>query len=123
MDASNVGAGAVLLQAGEEGIYCPVSYFSKKFNSYQLNYSVVEKEALALIWALKHFEVYVGSVSDPLVVYTDHNPLVYLHSLRCPNQRLTRWCLFLQSYALDIRHIRGTDNVVADALSRAPCSF
>uniref|UniRef100_A0A8C1I8K6 Gypsy retrotransposon integrase-like protein 1 n=1 Tax=Cyprinus carpio TaxID=7962 RepID=A0A8C1I8K6_CYPCA len=123
VDASNVGAGAVLLQADEEGIQRPVSYFSKKFNSYQLNYSVVEKETLALIWALQHFEVYVGSVSDPLVVYTDHNPLVYLHSLRCPNQRLTRWCLFLQSYALDIRHIKGTDNVVADALSRAPYSF
>ncbi len=78
---------------------------------------MIEKEALALIWALQNFEVYVGSVSDPLVVYTDHNPLIYLHSLRCPNQRLTRWCLFLQSYALDIRHIKGTDNVVADALS------
>lgn len=76
-----------------------------------------------MIWALQHFEVYVGSVSDLLVVYTDHNPLVYLHSLRCPNQRLTRWCLFLRSYALDIRHIKGTDNVVADVLSKAPYSF
>ncbi len=122
VDASNVGAGAVLLQADEAGIHRPVSYFSKKFSSYQLNYSVIEKEALALIWALQNFEVYVGSVSDPLVVYTDHNPLIYLHSLRCPNQRLTRWCLFLQSYALDIRHIKGTDNVVADALSRVPYS-
>lgn len=122
VDASNVGAGAVLLQADDAGIYRPVSYFSKKFSSYQLNYSVVEKEALALIWALQNFEVYVGSVSDPLVVYTDHNPLIYLHSLRCPNQRLTRWCLFLQSYALDIRYIKGIDNVVADTLSRAPYS-
>lgn len=122
VDASNVGAGAVLLQADDAGFHRPVSYFSKKFSSYQLNYSVVEKEALALIWALQHFEVYVGSVSGPLVVYTDHNPLVYLHSLRCPNQRLTRWCLFLQSYALEIRHIKGVDNMVADALSRIPYS-
>ncbi len=80
VDSSNVGAGAVLLQAGDAGIHRPVSYFSKKFSSYQLNYSVIEKEALALIWALQNFEVYVGSVSDPLVVYTDHNPLIYLHS-------------------------------------------
>ena len=57
----------------------------------------------------------------PLIVYTDHNPLTFLNSLKCPNQRLVRWSLFLQSYALDIRHIRGKDNVVADALSRAPC--
>ena len=119
VDASQVGAGAVLLQE-REGIDRPVCYFSKKFNSYQLNYSTIEKEALALIWALQHFEVYVGSGGGPLVVYTDHNPLTFLGSLRCPNQRLVRWALFLQAHCLDIRHIKGKDNVLADALSRAP---
>lgn len=59
--------------------------------------------------------------SGPVVVYADHNPLTFLTSLRCPNQRLIRGYLFLQSYSLDIRHIKGKDNVVADALSRAPC--
>lgn len=121
VDASNVGAGAVLvLQLGEGGIEHLVSFFSRKFNSYQLNYSVVEKEALALVWALRHFEVYLGS-SGPIVVYTDHNPLTFLNSLQCPNQRLIRWCLFLQGYCLDIRHVKGSANIVADALSRAPC--
>jgi hypothetical protein len=56
-----VGAGAVLLQADVSGVERPVSFFPKKFNDYQLIYSVIEKEALALIWALQHFEVYVGS--------------------------------------------------------------
>ncbi len=106
MDASNVGTGAVLLQTSEDGINHPVGFFSRKFNTYQLNYSVIEKEALALIWALQHFEVYVGSSEGPLVVFTDHNPLVFLHSLQNPNQRLMRWCLFLQGYLLDIRHIK-----------------
>lgn len=122
VDASHVGAGAVLLQADKSGVERPVSFFSKKFNSYQLNYSVIEKEALALIWALQHFEVYVGSGVVPIVVYTDHNPLTFFRSMMCPNQRIMRWCLFLQSFHLDVRHIRGTDNVIADALSRAPCS-
>ena len=121
VDASQVGAGAVLLQADELGIDKPVSFFSKKFNTHQLNYSVIEKEALALVWALVHFEVYIMSGLSPLIVYTDHNPLTFLNSLKCPNQRLVRWSLFLQGYTLDIRHIRGKDNVVADALSRAPC--
>ena len=94
-----VGTGAVLLQVDHL-----VGLLSKRFGSYQLNYSVIEKEALALIWALKHVEVYVGS-GRPLVVYTDHNPLTFLHSLQNPNQRLMRWCLFLQGYHLDIRHI------------------
>ena len=121
VDASHVGVGAVLLQNDDLGFEKPVSFFSKKFNSYQLNYSTIEKEALALVWALKHFDVYVGSGVVPVVVYTDHNPLTFLNSLQCPNQRLIRWSLLLQSYWLDIRHIKGSDNVVADALSRAPC--
>ncbi len=75
VDACKVGAGAVLMQENQQGFDCPVSFFSKKFNSHQLNYSIIEKEALALIWALKHFEVYVGGGVRPLVVYTDHNPL------------------------------------------------
>ncbi len=118
VDASNVGAGAVLMQADVNGVVRTVSYFSKKFKSYQLHYSVIEKEALALVWALQHFDVYVGS-GGPLVVYTDHNPLTFLRSLQNPNQRLMRWALFLQPYQLDIRHIKGTANLVADALSRA----
>lgn len=119
VDASQVGAGAVLMQGDDQGVMRPVSFFSRKFNGYQFNYSVIEKEALALVWALQHFEVYVGGCA-PLVVYTDHNPLTFLRSLRCPNQRLMRWALFLQGYDLDIRHIKGSDNTVADALSRAP---
>lgn len=117
VDESDVGAGAVLLQKDMNGVERPVSFYSKKFNAFQLNYSVIEEETLALIWALQHFGVYVGS-SVPLVVYTDHNPLTFLHSVHCPNRRLMRWMLYLQSYCLDIRHIKGSENVVADALSR-----
>lgn len=81
---------------------------------------MIEKEALGLIWALQHFEVYVGSGLTPLTVFTDHNPLTFLKSLQKPNQRLMRWALFLQPYNLDIRHISGNVNIVADALFRAP---
>ena len=112
VDASHVGAGAVLMQVDEHGMDRPVSYFSKKFARHQLNYSVMEKEALVLIWGLQHFAVYVGSGVAPVVVYTYHNPLTFLHTLRCPNQRVIRWSLFLQAYDLDIRHIKGRDNVV-----------
>lgn len=94
----------------------PVSFYSKTFNSFQLNYSVIEKETLALVLALQHFEVHLHSASVPLVVYTDHNPISFLHSLQCPNRR---WTLFLQPYCLDIRHNKGSDNIVADALSGA----
>lgn len=90
VDANHVGAGAVLMQTDEHGVERAVSFFSKKFNQHQIKYSVVEKEALSLVWVLQHFAVYVGS-GAPVVMYTDHNPLTFLHSLRSPNQRLVRW--------------------------------
>lgn len=61
VNASHVGAGAILLQGDDYGVEKSVSFFLKKCNSYQLNYSTIEKEALALVWALAHFDVYVGS--------------------------------------------------------------
>ncbi len=118
VDASAVGAGAVLIQEDANGIEHPISYYSRKFNKHQLNYSTIEKEALALLLALQHFEVYLGSSSLPIVVYTDHNPLVFLTRMYNHNQRLMRWALIVQNYNLEIRHKKGSENVFADALSR-----
>lgn len=118
VDASASGAGAVLLQEDQHGIDHPISYFSKKFNKHQLDYSTIEKEALALLLSLQHFEVYVGSSSVPVIVHTDHNPLVFLSLMRNSSQRLMRWSLLLQDFNVEIKHKKGTDNVLADALSR-----
>ena len=118
VDASDVATGAVLLQEDDEGVEHPVCYFSKKFNKSQRNYSTIEKECLALVLALQQFEVYVSSSGLPIVVYSDHNPLVFIHKMKNRNQRLLRWSLMLQEYVLEIRHIKGKDNVIADCLSR-----
>ena len=117
VDASDVGAGAVLMQSDSEGIEHPVCYFSRKFNPSQRNYSTIEKEALV---ALQNFDVYryLNATKYPIVVYTDHNPLVFINRIRNHNQRLSRWGLLLQEYNLDVHHIRGKENVIADALSR-----
>jgi len=118
VDASDIGCGAVLMQESDDGIDHPISYFSKKFDKHQKNYSTIEKECLALVLALEHFEVYLGTTVHPVLVYTDHNPLTFIHRMKNKNQRLVRWSLTLQEYNLDIRHIKGRDNVMADALSR-----
>ena len=118
VDASDIGAGAVLIQEDNNGVDHPVCYFSKKFNKQQKNYSTIEKECLALILAIQHFEVYLTSCQSPIVVFSDHNPLSFLHKLKNKNQRLLRWSLMLQEYSLDIRHIKGKDNIIPDALSR-----
>lgn len=119
VDASGLGAGAVLTQHDADGLVHPVAYFSKKFNNSQKRYSTIEQETLALLLALQFFDVYVGSSSVPVVVFTDHNPLVFLDRMFNHNQRLMRWALVLQSYNIVIRHKKGSDNVLADALSRA----
>lgn len=118
VDASAVGAGAVLLQEDADGVDHPVCYFSRKCNKHQVRYSTIEKETLALLLALRHFEVYVGSSPLPVVVFTDHNPIVFLSRMYNHNQRLMRWALIVQDYNLQIRHKKGSENVFADALSR-----
>ena len=117
VDSSDEGTGAVLYQKDKNEIDHPVCYFSKKFNSHQRNYSTIEKECLGLVLALQQFDFYISNSTYPIVVYTDHNPLTFL-SKTTKNQRLLRWSLFLQSYNLELYHIKGKDNVLADALSR-----
>ena len=119
VDVSDVGAGSVLLQEDENGVDHLVSYFSKKFNKHQRNYSTIQKECLSLILALQHFEVYLASSFAPIVIFSDHNPLTFIHKMKNKNQCLRRWSLMLQEHNLDIRHIKGKDNIIPDTLSRA----
>ena len=118
MDASDIGAGAVLVQEDQKGVEHPIVYLSQKLNRSQWNYCTSEKEALALILALQHFDFYLSAAQHPILVYTDHNPLTFLNNLKDKNQRLLRWSLILQGYDVDIKHIPGKENVLADALSR-----
>lgn len=115
VDASTVRAGAVLLQEDEQGIDHPVSYFICKFNKHQLKYSTIEKETLELLFALQHFEVYLGFNAKPVKVFTDHNHLVFLSRMFNSNQCL----MIIQNFNLKITHKKGSDNVLAGALSRA----
>ena len=116
VDASDVRAGGVLLQEDENGVDHPVCYFSHKFNKHQKVYSTIEKECLALILSLQFFKLYVSSSSFSLTVVTGHIPLTFLNKMKNTNQRMLRWSLFLQEYNLNLTHIKGRDNVIADAL-------
>ena len=120
VDACDIGAGAVLFQEDNESLDHPVSYFSKKFNSHQRNYSTVEQEALALILSLKHFDIYVKANHHEVIVYTDNYPLTFIHRVKHTNQRILRWSLMIQGYGLKICHLPGSANVFADTLSRSP---
>ena len=99
---------------GEDGVVHPVCYFSHKFYCHQKHYSMCEKEILALLLALQHFRVYLDTPVDDIVVYSDHNPLVFINRMKDKNQT---WSLALQEYSLKICYIWGKDNVNTDALS------
>ncbi len=118
-DASQCGVGAVLLQTFENVLH-PVSFHSYKLKKAEKNYSTIEKETLALVIALRKFRCYLYQHVFPIIVYSDHNPLVFLQRMKNNNQRILRWALQVQEYVLDLRHIRGVDNIIADTLSRNP---
>ena len=114
-DASDLGVGAMLMQE-HEGKLFPVAYASKKLLARERAYSIMEKECLAIVWAVKKFRVYLYGA--PFVLQTDHQPLAYLNRARFTNDRITRWALFLQPFQIEIQAIKGSQNVGADYLSR-----
>ncbi|XP_070411056.1 uncharacterized protein si:ch1073-291c23.2 isoform X2 [Nothobranchius furzeri] len=112
VDTSDAGPGDVFPQEDANGLDHPVCCFSRKFIP-----NATQKETLLLIWSLQHFHVYVCS-HFTTVVFSDHNPLTFLHRMFNSNQRLMRWALLLQEFNIEVRHKKGTDNLMADALSR-----
>lgn len=114
-DASNVAIGAVLSQ-GKIGQDLPVAYASRTLNDSEQNYSVIEKELLAIVWATKYFRPYIFGRKFNII--TDHKPLQWLFSLKDPNSKLLRWRIKLEEYDYNIMYKKGKLNSNADALSR-----
>lgn len=111
----NVGVGAMLTQVqnGEERV---VAYYSSKLTSAQQKYFTTEKECLAVILALENFRKYIEGVR--VTVFTDHASLLWLHKFKESNGRLVRWALRLQAYDFELKHKKGKNMQVPDALSR-----
>ena len=101
-DPSELGLGAVLSQLQESGEEHPVAFASRKLLPRQRNYSVIEKECLAIVWSLQVFHVYL--FGRKFTIGTNHQPLSWLEKMKNTNQRLTRWTLAVQPYCFEIHH-------------------
>jgi hypothetical protein len=118
IDASEFAMGAILCQLDEENREHVIGYYSKMLNAAQVNYSVSEKECLAVhhfITTLRHF--FAGG--GPHELFTDHSALTALTKGELHNRRMIRWATDLSSFNFVIRHIPGS-TMPADALTKGP---
>lgn len=115
-DASPTGLGAILIQTDPSGNSRIVTCTSKSLTDTEKRYCQTEKEALAIVWSVERFQIYLyGRRFD---ILTDCKALVYLFTERSrPCARIERWVLRLQAFDYMVSHISGEKNF-ADVLSR-----
>ncbi|KAI2665215.1 Retrovirus-related Pol polyprotein from transposon 17.6 [Labeo rohita] len=113
-DTSDTGLGAVLSQV-QEGEEHPVLFISRKLSPAETRYAAVEKEALAVKWAVLELKYYL--LGRRFTLLTDHAPLQWMARAKETNARVTRWFLALQDFHFEVRHRAGVANANADGLS------
>lgn len=131
VDASGIGMGAVLSQIEEDAPLSndhindyAIAYASKAFTLPQRNYSISDKEGLAIVFAVKYFKVYL--IGNPFTIYTDHQALTFLSTMKNSKElsgRLFRYQQFLSQFQYSIVYRTGNQNGNADSLSRNPLAM
>ena len=115
-DASNLCVAAWIGQNDDENKMHPVAFASRKLSKHQMNWPVIHKELYAVVWSTEYFRHLLYGTEIHL--YSDHRPIQWLHSLSVHSPRIARWALLLQSFNITPHYIKGSENVVADGLSR-----
>jgi hypothetical protein len=110
-DACKEGLGGFLSQNG-----FVICYESRKLKEHERNYATHDLELAAIVHSLKKWRHYL--MGRRFELRTDHNGLKYLFDQPTLNSRQSRWLEFLCEYDFDMKHIKGKDNKVVDALSR-----
>ena len=115
-DASKIGCGAQLFQHSESGNELPIAYISHTFTPAEQNWSTLEQELFAAVWAVKQWMSMLEGAH--FTILTDHKNILQLQRSLAP--KVVRWRLAMQQFDYEIVHVSGTDSkhAVADCLSR-----
>ena len=115
-DASDRGIGGCLVQIHPDGQERPVAFYSRKMYPRECRYTVTEKECLAAVDSVRHFQAYL--LGAPFQLVTDHKALTSLQHMTGGGARVTRWALSLQPFTYQVVHRQGARHQDADGLSR-----
>ena len=101
----------------------PIAYISRTLSAPEKNYSQLEKEALAIVFAVKKFHHYL--YGRHFIIESDHRPLSFLFSEtkgvpQMASSRIQQWALTLAAYCYTICYKAGKQLSNADAFSRLP---
>jgi hypothetical protein len=110
-DASGIGIRGVLLQEGK-----PIAYFSEKLSGPSMNYSTYDKELYSLVRILETWQHYLWP--KEFVIHSDHESLKHIRGQAKLNKCHAKCVEFIGTFLYIIKHKKGKDNVIADALSR-----
>ena len=105
------------MQNHEDKLF-PIQFASRKLHARERAYPIIERECLAVVWAVKKFAYYLHGRKFRL--QTDHFPLANLSKTQMKNPRVMRWALAMQAHQYHVEVIKGSDNIGADYLSRCP---
>lgn len=122
-DASPYGIGGVISHNDIDGKDKPIAYVSKTLSQAEKGYSQLHREALAIVYSIKHFHQYL--YGRKFILKTDCKPLTTIFGSKTgipqmTANRLQRWAIFLNEYDFKIQYVKSKDNCNADGLSRLP---